>query len=65
MKLHDNSYIKRWNRILKASWPEVRKTLLDTSEKGKALRQCSPFGGVLTPRERWRIYRRFRDCGDT
>jgi hypothetical protein len=43
--------------ILQGSWPEIRSVLLDESEEGKRLRQNSPFCGILTPVERWAIYR--------
>ena len=42
--------------------PNVEEwTLLDESERGARLRQNSPFAGVLPPRQRWDIYRKFRD----
>jgi len=52
---------REWMDLLgRASWPEVRRALLDESEDGRRRRQNSPFCGILTPRERWAIYRRFR-----
>ncbi len=50
-----------WQEILNQNWESVRKVLLDESEEGKRLRQSTPFAGVLTPQERWEIYRRFSD----
>lgn len=52
--------VDEWLRILKRPWSEVRAVLLDESEEGKQLRQNSPFCGILTPRERWAIYREYR-----
>jgi hypothetical protein len=46
-----------WMAILQGSWPEIRSILLDESEEGKRLRQSDPFCGILTPLERWEIYR--------
>ncbi|MFA5508806.1 MAG: hypothetical protein WC314_22320 [Vulcanimicrobiota bacterium] len=46
-----------WQLILHGSWSAIRATLLDPTDLGKRLRQSSPFVGILTPRERWRIYR--------
>jgi hypothetical protein len=46
-----------WMPILERSWVEIRGILLDESEEGKRLRQNSPFCGILTPVERWAIYR--------
>jgi hypothetical protein len=43
--------------ILQRSWPEIRTNLLDDSEEGRRLRQNDPFCGILTPVERWEIYR--------
>ena len=43
--------------ILERPWAEIRSILLDDSEEGRRLRQNDPFCGVLTPAERWDIYR--------
>ena len=53
------SDLSLWREILPRSWPEVRQALLDPSEQGKLLRQSSPFCGILSPRERWAIWRRY------
>jgi hypothetical protein len=52
------SDLLEWNEILHRPWSAVRAVLLDPSETGQRLRQSNPFCGVLTPRERWAIYRR-------
>lgn len=52
--------IRTWRAILACEWPAIRLHLLEDSERGRRLRQSSPFCGILTPRERWTIYRRFR-----
>lgn len=46
-----------WLGILERPWEEVRQILLDDSEEGRRLRQNDPFCGILTPVERWDIYR--------
>lgn len=46
-----------WMMILQRPWEEIRAILLDESEEGKRLRQNDPFCGILTPVERWEIYR--------
>ncbi len=51
--------IAEWLEILKLPWPEIRSILLDETDKGQRLRQSAPFGIVLTPQERWAIYRSF------
>jgi len=53
--------VGEWQAILQRPWGEIRSVLLDKSEEGKRLRQNSPFAGVLPPRQRWDIYREFRD----
>ena len=53
--------ILEWQCLLGQEWESVRKVLLDNGELGQRLRQSSPFCGILTPRERWDIYRRFSD----
>ncbi len=51
--------IGEWQAILGKPWSQVRRLLLDNSEVGRQRRQNSPFCGILSPRERWRVYRRF------
>ena len=46
-----------WLAILARPWGEVRQILLDDSEEGRRLRQTDPFCGILTPTERWDVYR--------
>lgn len=53
--------VEEWQHLLGRPWDDIRRVLLDPSEEGKRRRQNSPFAGVLPPRQRWDIYRRFRD----
>jgi hypothetical protein len=53
--------VREWLGILKGSWSEVRSVLLDDSERGRRLRQSDPFCGILSPRERWRLYKAFQN----
>lgn len=48
-----------WARILERPWEGVRAVLLDESDEGQRLRQSDPFCGILSPHERWAIYREF------
>jgi len=48
---------REWLALLDRPWEEVRLILLDESEEGQRLRQNDPFTGILTPQERWEIYR--------
>jgi hypothetical protein len=52
---------REWQRLLdEKSWEEIRAVLLDESDEGQRLRQTDPFVGILTPQERWEIYREAR-----
>jgi len=61
MERNASPAILEWQLLLGQEWESVRKVLLDNGELGQRLRQSSPFCGILTPRERWDIYRRFSD----
>ncbi len=52
-------YWDAWREILKLPLPEILRLIVEDSERMSAMRQTSPFAGVLTPRERWAIYERF------
>lgn len=60
-KRHPNPCNREWLGLLAEPWGEARAILLDETDEGRRLRQNSPFCGILTPKERWEIYRRFRD----
>ncbi len=51
--------VAEWGRILGRRWEDVRAVLLREDQEGQRLRQNSPFCGILTPRERWGLYRKF------
>ena len=48
---------REWLTILERPWSEIRRVLLSDSEESRRLRQNDPFCGILTPVERWQIYR--------
>ena len=54
--------VREWVGILQRPWEQIREVLLDDSEEGQRRRQSSPFGGTLTPQERWSIYREHREA---
>lgn len=54
-------YLREWQALLKGSRDRLLEVLLEDSEYATALRHASPFAGVLTPQERWAIYRTFRE----
>lgn len=52
-------YWDAWREILNRPVEEVAALLVEESERMDALRQATPFAGVLTPAQRWAIYERF------
>lgn len=52
-----SSYARRWLDLLESPLPELLAAMVDESEAGRALRQATPFAGVLDARERWRLWR--------
>lgn len=55
-------YAQAWHKLLKNSTEEICRCLTEPGESMTALRQCSPFAGVLTARERWDILRQAREA---
>jgi hypothetical protein len=53
-------YAIEWLRILAGTPDEIVAQLEDPSERGRALRQATPFSGALDPRERWKLWREVR-----
>jgi hypothetical protein len=51
-------YYDEWRQLLLGSLTDLTATLTDESPRGCALRQESPFGDILTQRERAAIYRK-------
>jgi hypothetical protein len=54
------AWLKEWRHVLKQPWQQVAALITDPSEHGARVRQSSPFAGILTNEERWRIYETFR-----
>ncbi len=52
-------YWDAWREILTRPLPEILDQIQEDSEHMTAMRQCTPFAGVLEPAERWAIYDRF------
>jgi len=50
---------REWSEILDGPLSRVLSVLLSPDERGARLRQSSPFCGILSPRERWKIYESF------
>lgn len=54
-----------WRELLDLPVSEICAILTDDSDRGRRLRQNSPFPGVLSPREVWAIKARCRDEAPT
>ena len=52
--------IEEWRAILDRPWPEIAALITEPGESAARLRQSSPFAGILTQRERERVYAAFR-----
>lgn len=52
-------YFDAWKKLLDQPLEVLLAALVDESERMTALRQASPFAGLLSPQERWAIYARF------
>src|ERR1043165_9381490 len=59
MQGRSQPYWDAWREILERPLPEVLQLLEENSERMTAMRQATPFTGILTPAERWAIYSRF------
>ena len=53
-------YAAAWRELLAGPLEEVIAALLDPGQEARALRQATPFAGIVGPRERWRIWREVR-----
>ena len=52
-------WMQEWEALLQRPWPELASIITEPSETGARLRQSSPFAGVLSSKERSRIYEAF------
>jgi hypothetical protein len=50
-------YVEAWKSVLSRTPEEIAAFLVDRGEHACALRQVTPFAGVLDPRERWKHWR--------
>lgn len=51
-------WARRWRELLSRPVDEVIAAITSEGEETRALRQCSPFAGIIDPRTRWEILRR-------
>jgi transposase InsO family protein len=59
----DARYARRWEELLARPAEQILTALVADTEEMRDLRQCSPFSGVVTPAERWRVIREVREDG--
>lgn len=50
-------YAARWKELIARPLDELCAALVDPSEEARALRQSTPFVGILDAPTRWRIWR--------
>lgn len=55
-------YLEEWRRILNFPLEEILSLIGRDDARMTALRQSSPFAGVLEPAERWAIFARFESA---
>jgi hypothetical protein len=53
-------WLEEWQEVLKQPWQHIAALITEPSENGARMRQSSPFAGILTHAERWRVYEAFR-----
>lgn len=57
-------YVREWQRLVALGMEECLAVATEDSERGAAMRQASPFCGVLTDEERWEFFLAWaRDSG--
>jgi hypothetical protein len=58
--VRSNTYFTEWRNILTTlNLNQILNLLVEDSERMTSLRQSTPFAGILTPKERWKIYETF------
>lgn len=55
-------WAEEWDAVLSRSTDDICGWLVDESEHARAMRQVTPFAGVIDPRTRWRIWREVREA---
>jgi hypothetical protein len=54
-------YARAWDELLTGPAGRLRDILVADTEDARALRQATPFAGVVGARERWAIWKRVRE----
>ena len=53
----ESYYVEEWERLLTGPPERLLAVLVEDSEYATALRQATPFSGIVLPRETWAIHR--------
>jgi hypothetical protein len=56
-QLIDERYAEQWEEVLRAPVAQIKRIISEDSQRGRNLRQNSPFAGMLSEAERRRINR--------
>ena len=56
---HSQPYVAQWQRLVDAGMEAALAVALEDSERASTLRQCSPFGSVLAPKERFAFFKQW------
>lgn len=60
----ERGWWREWSGILQQPLGEIIAMLVRNDEEGCRLRQSSPFAGILSPHEVWRLKREFKKTGN-
>jgi len=55
-------YVEAWLRLVTGPPEALRAALTGEGEEARALRQATPFAGIVDARERWRIWAETQAC---
>ena len=62
---NDSHYLDEWDRLLQAGLDAALSVATSESESAQALRQSSPFTGILTARERFTFLKSWKASNAT
>ncbi|MEN9282849.1 MAG: hypothetical protein RLZZ179_342 [Verrucomicrobiota bacterium] len=57
----DRAWWHEWSTILRKPLDEIVSIMLRDDEEGCRIRQSSPFAGILSPQEVWKLKREFKE----
>lgn len=57
-------YARRWKQLLSLPTESLCAVLVEQSEEAAAMRQVTPFAGVVESRLRWKIWRQVRAASE-